>query len=461
MRIHTQIFKCASLTALFIAGFAAGSFAQNTTTIDDPEKKAPVVVSTTPSGSEGNVDQRSVIEIIFSTEMDKETINNSTLLLYASSSDGVQEDQDEYQNDRLREHSLYQNSDYNRQNTSGTVNGTISYSDKVAVFTPSEDLKEGTSYTFTVTNGIKSSDNIALENNHEWSFTTKGNDSATTSGNLDYRRVQNNYDRDQENQIERADRSFETNRSGLDRNEYSENSLNSPRNGNVNKIELGKAGQFVMLAKSDIHNESGSDITGQTGDGSLSEKKNKETAFADSVKQTRTDHVAVWQRNQDDTTSTEVSEAMEDMMSAYSDASMQNGDDSSGVENERFQSSVLTPGVHQWNDSLHIESEITLSGNENDVWVFKIGDNLTVHENTVITLTDGAHAENIFWFVEGEVTVGENAQFEGIILSMNDITLEKGAKINGRMFSQASITLNDNTITEPRTLTAQTSSTNR
>ena len=79
----------------------------------------------------------------------------------------------------------------------------------------------------------------------------------------------------------------------------------------------------------------------------------------------------------------------------------------------------------------------------------------------MFTLTNGARAENVFWYVEGEVSVGGNASFEGIILSMNEITFDKGAKMNGRMFSQTSITLDDNTITEPKNMEGQASSSNK
>ena len=58
------------------------------------------------------------------------------------------------------------------QDAEGAVEGTIRYSNQEAVFTPNEDLKEGTQYTFTVTTGAESSENIALENEYEWSFTT-------------------------------------------------------------------------------------------------------------------------------------------------------------------------------------------------------------------------------------------------------------------------------------------------
>lgn len=528
MRIQSQFYKCATLTALLFTGFTAGSFAQNITTTDNQEKKAPVIETTTPSGNEDNVDNRSVIEIIFSSEMDEATINENTLLLHANSDDedkmhhreyrDNQNRNDQNRHDQMREQSENQYSEKNRQDKSGSVSGTISYSDKVAVFTPNEDLKEGTTYTFTVTSDVKSSDNVALENDHDWTFTTSGSADAAYSDRYEERQVESQDNRRNDQQVERRDdrqddRQVErrndrqeveqgTDRYGIDRNDYSQNAMNTTRNDSDKMIELGTAGQFVILAKTDINNRSGSNITGQTGEGSVSDNNNKEKAFADSVRQSTNDRVAVWQRNESDTTSADVTEALEDMLSAYNSVPSQNGDralngdereydfdqnrdqerrqdrdqdmrqdrdqdgqqdrdDVTTHQDDHIPAEDLEPGVHQWSNALNVHSDFTLSGSENDVWIFKVGGDLTIDEDFVLTLSDGAHADNIFWYVEGEVTIGKNAEFEGIILSMNDITLENGAKLNGRMFSQASITLDDNTITEPTRLIGQTSSTNR
>jgi hypothetical protein len=442
MRLLTQFFKSTTLTAMLCTGFAAGSMAQESSTIVNPETKAPVILSTTPTDGEQNVDLSSVFEITFNSEMDESTINETTLQLNASSENLSHEMHGEMMDERSGDRSETHNSDNRMHGTNGSVNGTISYSDNVAVFTPEEELKEGTQYTFTVTNGVKSSENIALENDQEWSFTTRG-----TSGSA-YSVNQNG--------------TYGTDRYGLDSNEYSsESTADTSLKSKTNMIDLGKAGQFVILAITDIHNESGSDITGQTGEGTLADKNEKERAFTDSARQNTSNRVAVWQSDQSDTTSSDVNEAIEDMMSAYGNVSSQNGDNDTSHENESIQGSELAPGVHEWSNSLHLESDVTLSGGEDDVWIFKVGDNLTVDENTVVTLTDGASADNVFWYVEGEVTIGRDAHFEGIILSMNEITLEKGAKLNGRLFSQSSITLDENTVTEPRGLASQTTSTNR
>jgi hypothetical protein len=435
MRKHKHYYITIALTGLLFTGFTIGSIAQETNTIVNPKTEVPVILSTNPANSEENVDLKSVIEITFSSEMDETTMNGTTLMLHATYSDSMHEDQGEMGYDQIRERSAIKNEDNGWQNTTGAVYGTISYSNKVAVFTPDSDLKEGTHYTFTVTKGVTSLENIALEDNYIWSFTSSGTVDSTFT--------------DRQND-----------RYGYDHEEIEDKSIISMVNEKTDFIELGKAGNFVILAKENVSNESGSDITGNIGEGSVESNLKAEKDHSDSAQRTVTGQAAM-QSNLSDTTSPDVNEALEDMMSAYRDASSQNGDDLTRHGNENFQSREFAPGVHEWDDSLHIDSDVTLSGSAEDVWLFKVSDNLIIDENIVFTLANGARADNIFWLVEGEVTIGEKAKFEGIILSMNEITLEKGANLNGRMFSQTSINLDENTVTEPVSLNGRTTSTNR
>ena len=493
MRIHKHLFKSIPLAALLFTGFAAGGIAQDTSTKLNPEAKAPVILSTTPFDGELNVHPGSVIEIIFSIDMNEKSINESTLMLHAINEDTMQvilnksmhgNHNKAMQDDQTEERSSYMDSGKRRHHNTGAVKGTISYSDKVAVFTPDEELKEGTLYNLTITDGVKSSGNSALESDHEWSFTTIRDTDFTYSDNDKNGMVGDEYsdhtlrdndmhDRnmhertmdenamDQRAMHESAMHERTMDEKAMDQRATHERAMDATLKDKANMIDLGKAGQFVILAKRNINNGSESMISGHTGEGSVAEKTKKEQDFIDSTRQRTNGRDLVWQSNHIDTTSLDVNEAIEDMMSAYNDASMQNGNDLTSQMDESLRNNVLTSGMHVWNNSLDINSDVALSGDEDDVWLFKIGDDLTVHENTVFTLTNGAQAANVFWYVEGEVTIGKNAQFEGIILSKNDITLEKGAKMNGRMFSQSSITLDDNTVTEPRTMAGQTSSTNR
>ena len=437
MTATKKLFKSVVFTTLLSTGFAAASIAQNTTTI---VSNTPIVEATTPNSGQTNVELNTAIEVTFNTEMDETTINRSTLLLHESSKGSMYNREGEEMND----HSMDRSIQNNRNITNESLRGTISYSDRVAVFTPDEELKEGTTYTFTVSNSATSTDYVALDNDYTWSFTTTGTSDTTYADNQNV--------------------SY-----GLDRNQRDQRQMDAMHEGSSNMIELGLAGDFVILAKENVKNGSGSNITGQVGEGSVSEKLKKEKEYTEQARERISGNVLVLESNKRDTTTTDVNEAILDMMSAFSFVSMQNDNNDNNVmrhnnninNDNRFQNNMLSPGDHEWNDSLHLDSNVTISGSADDIWLIKVSGDLVIDDNITITLSDGAQADNVFWFVEGDVTIGKDAHFEGIILSMNDITLEEGARFNGRMYSQSSINLNDNTVSEPMSMTGRASSINR
>lgn len=176
MRTYKQLFESITLTALLFAGFSIAAVAQDSTNIVDPITKAPVILATSPNGGAVNVDVGSVIEITFNSEMDGKTINGTTLQLYATYADTMHENRNKVELfDQITDQPIIiKDTENSWKQTKDAISGTITYSNKVAVYTPDSELKEGTSYTFTVTRGVKNSESIALENDYTWSFSTTG-----------------------------------------------------------------------------------------------------------------------------------------------------------------------------------------------------------------------------------------------------------------------------------------------
>jgi hypothetical protein len=111
---------------------------------------------------------------------------------------------------------------------------------------------------------------------------------------------------------------------------------------------------------------------------------------------------------------------------------------------------TLTPGLYKWGTGVQISAAgVTLSGSATDVWIFQIGQGLTVADGAIITLSGGALAKNIFWQVAGAATLGKTSQFKGIILSMTAITFKTGASLNGMALAQSAVVLDSNAITKP------------
>ncbi len=111
----------------------------------------------------------------------------------------------------------------------------------------------------------------------------------------------------------------------------------------------------------------------------------------------------------------------------------------------------FTPGIY-YIDDFDINTNITLDAedNPNAFWIFKVSNDLTVANNIDIELTNGAHANNIFWQVGNNVTIGEGVTFNGTIMANNDIEANNGAIITGRlMVKEGAIHLHANTIQIP------------
>jgi hypothetical protein len=105
--------------------------------------------------------------------------------------------------------------------------------------------------------------------------------------------------------------------------------------------------------------------------------------------------------------------------------------------------------VYKWSTGLQIATDVTLTGNATDVWIFQIAEDLTVASAVDITLTGGALPKNVFWQVTGPVVVGTTARFEGVILTQKSVTLQTGAALHGRVLAQTAVELDANDVDEP------------
>jgi hypothetical protein len=140
--------------------------------------------------------------------------------------------------------------------------------------------------------------------------------------------------------------------------------------------------------------------------------------------------------------------AVLDMEAAYADAAGRAADvtelgtgDIGGLN--------LAPGVYKWSTPVTIPTDVTLTGGQNDVWIFQIAAGLSQASATRVILRGGAQAKNVFWQVAGVVALGTTSTFQGIILSETSVTMTAGAVLRGRVLAQTDVTLIANTVKQP------------
>lgn len=217
-------------------------------------------------------------------------------------------------------------------------------------------------------------------------------------------------------------------------------------------VDLGSAGQFVVLAKSGIATVPTSAVTGNLG---LSPAAaSYMTGFAlvmDSTNEFATSSQVTGDLYASDyavPTPANLTTAISDMQTAFTDAAGRAaGTSSLGAGN--IGGMTLSPGVYEWSTGLLIPTNVTLSGPATGVWIFQIAQNLAVSSAVSVVLAGGAVPQNVFWEVGGSVDLGTTAQFQGIVLCQTSITLETGASIVGRLFAQTAVSIESSTVAAP------------
>ncbi len=283
--------------------------------------------------------------------------------------------------------------------TQGTtpVAGTVTYTGNTATFTPSNLLGTGLSYTATITTGAKDLAGNAIASNIVWNFTT------STVATL------------------------------------------AP-------VNLGAAGDYVILAKTTVTTTGTTAVTGDLGLSPAATSfytgfaLTNATGFATSSLVTG----KLFAADMAAPTGTNLTTAVNNMLTAYTDAAGRPTPDFSELATGNIGGRTLTPGLYKWTTDVTAPANVVISGGANDVWIFQISGNLIVSGAVNFTLTGGAQAKNIFWQVAGQATMGTTSHFEGIILSQTGITFQTGASLTGRALAQTAVILDSNAITKPQ-----------
>ena len=217
-------------------------------------------------------------------------------------------------------------------------------------------------------------------------------------------------------------------------------------------VDLGSAGSFVILSEAGITDVSPSAIVGNIGTSPI-------TGAAIGVQCTEVTGkiytVDAAGPACEMINPTLLTAAIDDMMLAYADAALRAPTHPAELGAGDISGLTLTPGVWTWSSSVVINSDVTLKGGPNDVWILQIAGNLNIASGGDIAsgikvkLVGGAIAANVFWQVAGVTTLGTYSTFNGTILDEVNIALQTGAVLNGRALAQTAVTLEMNAVTQP------------
>ena len=220
-------------------------------------------------------------------------------------------------------------------------------------------------------------------------------------------------------------------------------------------VNLGTAGNYVILAKTGVSTTGTTAVTGNIGlSPAAASFITGFSLIADATDVFATSSLVtgkVYASDYSTPTPTNLTTAIGDMETAYTDAAGRTPTPSGAFLNVgagEIGGQTLVPGLYKWTTGVTISTDVTLSGGANDVWVFQIAGNLS-EANGVKVLIGSAQAKNIFWQVAGQVTIGTTADFKGVILCQTLIALNSGATLEGRALAQTAVTLDANAVTDP------------
>ncbi len=218
-------------------------------------------------------------------------------------------------------------------------------------------------------------------------------------------------------------------------------------------VNLGTAGNFAILAKSGVSTTGTTSVVGDIGVSPID--STAITGFGlilDSTTQFSTSSLVtgkIYAADYSPPTPINMGVAIGDMQTAYTDAAGRTNPTATELGAGNLDGMTIIPGLYKWGTGVTIPISLTLSGSATDVWIFQIAQNLDIGNGAIITLSGGAQAQNVFWQVAGQATLGTTSDFKGIILSQTAIVLNTGASLKGRALAQTAVTLNANAVVTP------------
>jgi hypothetical protein len=218
----------------------------------------------------------------------------------------------------------------------------------------------------------------------------------------------------------------------------------------VTPVDLGTAGDFVILSKAGITTNGTTKIVGNLGVSPIA--STAITGFSLTMDSTNRFSTSprvtgkIFAADYAAPTPSKLTTAIGDMQTAYRDAAGRLNPRATELGAGNIGGKTIRHGLYKWSTDVSIPSDVTLLGGPNAVWIFQIAGTLKISAGKKVILTGGAQAKNVFWQVAGKTTLGTTAAFNGNVLGKTAIVMMTGAKFNGRALAQTAVTLDANAI---------------
>jgi hypothetical protein len=209
-------------------------------------------------------------------------------------------------------------------------------------------------------------------------------------------------------------------------------------------VNLRGAGQFAILAASEITSVPTSAIKGDVG---LSPAARSKIAGLTPVEVTG----SILAASDGGASAVILTQAQNDLTTAYNDAAGRSLG-AVDVANADLGGRTLAPGLYKSTGTLNVTGNLTLDaqGDSGAIYIFQVASVLTAAAGSKVILSGGTKPGNVYWQVGTSATLGTTAQFKGNIMADQSISFATGAVLDGRALVRiGAVTLDSTTITMP------------
>jgi hypothetical protein len=219
-------------------------------------------------------------------------------------------------------------------------------------------------------------------------------------------------------------------------------------------INIGRAGDYVILAKTGISTVAPSHVTGDIGvsPGTAAAMTGFDLVLDESgqfsTASQLTDGSEAHGADYGGETQVVLTQAVIDMQAAYAEI------EGLAVDPEKLNlaggllggvlgssENPLTAGIYTYSTVVTITADLHLVGDEHSVFIIRVAGVLTLAANMKVVLQGGINPENVFWQVASNAAIGVDSRMQGIILAKTSIALGTGCHLAGRAFAQTSCAL--------------------
>jgi hypothetical protein len=220
-------------------------------------------------------------------------------------------------------------------------------------------------------------------------------------------------------------------------------------------VELGAAGNYVILAKAGVTTVPASVITGNIGVSPIAATAMTGFSFGLSGDGTFSISTQVigkaYGASYAAPTPGHLLTAVGDMAIAYGDVVGREAG-TMNLGGGEIGGLTLSAGVYTFVSGVSVGVSGLIfdgGGDDNAIFIIQMTGSLVIGANMQVLLRDGANARNIFWQVSGSMMAMAGAHVEGILLVATSVTFVTGSSLNGRIFAHTACILQQARITEP------------